>query len=424
MNLTPGQTLVISMSSGKDSTATALHLLESGVLDRHIQQGGEVRRVFLDTGWELDETYDYLDRVLVPRFGRIDRAALWVPGPGEAPPDGYDHLEPLWVTPGKTMAADRWALARVFETRMRRYSPMVRLILHKAIFAASQSRWCTDETKRRVVRGYLDTCADPVNALGLRAEESPARAALEEVEFNASWDCWLWRPILSWTREDVIAIHNRHGIAPNPLYLQGAGAGRVGCGPCVHTGRQDMRWLLDQHPDRLDLLADIERVVADIEDAPWRGKFDPPKWFQLPRQRKVRRVVTDAEDEPILDGDGGPVMTEVLEVVHACVPVAEYAAWALSEPRKGKQVAMFPNHEPPGCSIWGLCEVPQDFAPEVPSTQPATDADAALVAAAIARHGSQKATERATGVPQHRLSRASVAGQGRALSASMRERLA
>lgn len=56
--------------------------------------------------------------------------------------------------------------------------------------------------------------------------------------------------------------------------------------------------------------------------------------------------------------------------------------------------------------------------------QPATAADAALVANAVARHGSQKAAERATGVPQHRLSRASVAGQGRALSASMRERLA
>lgn len=56
-------------------------------------------------------------------------------------------------------------------------------------------------------------------------------------------------------------------------------------------------------------------------------------------------------------------------------------------------------------------------------TQPATATDAALVAAAIARYGGQKATERATGVPQHRLSRASVEGKGRALSVPMRERL-
>lgn len=336
MNLEPRHTLVISLSSGKDSTATALHLEESGVLDRHVQAGGVVKFAFWDTGWEFDEAYDYLDTVLEPRFGHIDRAALWVPGPGEALPLGYDHLEPLWATPGKTMAADRWVLAQIFEARMGRYSPMIRLLLHKAVFASSRRRFCTDELKRRVARGYLERQDDPCNALGLRAEESPARAALPDVEFAADWDCWLWRPILRWTREDVIAIHQRHGLAPNPLYLQGAGAGRVGCGPCVNTGRQDMRWLLDQHPERIELLADLEHVIAGIEDAPWRGNaLGAPSWFQLARE------------------EGG-------EVKARCVPVAEYVAWAISEPRKGGQVAMFPNHEPPGCSIWGLCEVPRE----------------------------------------------------------------
>jgi len=180
MQLTPNQTLVISLSGGKDSTATALHLLETGVIDRHVQAGGEVRRVFLDSGWELDETYRYLDEVLTPRLGQIDRAALWVPGPGEAPPEGYDHLEPLWATPGKTMAADRWALARVL-----------------------------------------------------------------------------------------------------------------------------------------------------LELPKW-ADLGSPTWFQDPT------------------GDSG-----------SCIPIDGMMAWALAEPRKGGQIAMFPHHEPPGCSIWGLCEVPR-----------------------------------------------------------------
>lgn len=55
--------------------------------------------------------------------------------------------------------------------------------------------------------------------------------------------------------------------------------------------------------------------------------------------------------------------------------------------------------------------------------QPATVEDAALVAAAVNLHGSQSAAMRATGVPQRRLSLARTAGEGRALSASMRERL-
>lgn len=54
---------------------------------------------------------------------------------------------------------------------------------------------------------------------------------------------------------------------------------------------------------------------------------------------------------------------------------------------------------------------------------PATAEDAALVAAAVERCGSQSEAARQVGVKQPRLSAASVAGQGRALSASMRERL-
>ena len=330
MNLSPNHTLVISLSGGKDSTATALHLLETGVIDRHVQAGGEVRRVFLDTGWELDETYQYLDEVLTPRLGQIDRAALWIPGPGEALPQGYDHLEPLWTTPGKTMAADRWALAQVFETRMGRYSPMIRLIFHWAMFASRVNRWCTDRTKARAVIGYLATLSDPVNVVGIRAEESAARALAVEEEFSPTYDALIWRPILRWSREDVIAIHQRHGLAPNPLYLQGAGAGRVGCRVCIHSGRKDLRWIHDQHPESIALVDDIERAIADINRPEWE-ETGAPTWFQNPT------------------GSDG-----------SCRPIADMVAWALSEPRKGGQVAMFPNHEPPGCSIWGLCEVPRE----------------------------------------------------------------
>lgn len=56
-------------------------------------------------------------------------------------------------------------------------------------------------------------------------------------------------------------------------------------------------------------------------------------------------------------------------------------------------------------------------------TQPATEADAALVAAAVARHGSQALAAKATGIKAPRLSAARLAGKGRALSATMRERL-
>ena len=51
--------LVVSVSGGKDSTATALRVIESGLSARY---------VFADTGWEAQETYDYLD-MLRARLG-------------------------------------------------------------------------------------------------------------------------------------------------------------------------------------------------------------------------------------------------------------------------------------------------------------------------------------------------------------------
>ncbi len=65
--------------------------------------------------------------------------------------------------------------------------------------------------------------------------------------------------------------------------------------------------------------------------------------------------------------------------------------------------------------------MPHRHGPKV--TQPATPEDAALVAAAVARHGSQSAAARVYHIPQPRLSAAREAGKGRALSKPQRERL-
>ena len=62
--------------------------------------------------------------------------------------------------------------------------------------------------------------------------------------------------------------------------------------------------------------------------------------------------------------------------------------------------------------------MPSHHGPKV--IQPAPQSDALLVSAAVLLYGSQARAARDTGIPAHRLSRASVAGKGRALSASHR----
>jgi len=312
--------LVISLSGGKDSTATYLHLLETGFIDRWIAKGGRVFRVFADTGWELPETYNYVNG-LETKFGKVHRVAIWVPGPDEPKPEGFDHMERMWVNPAKTMAADRHALAKLFEIRMGHYSPMVRLILHWMWFPMSKSRWCTDETKKRPLVSFMQTLDSPVNVIGIRAEESTARSKSVAFDFSDDWDCHVYRPILDFKLADVIAIHNRHGIAPNPLYLQGAGSGRVGCAPCVNSGKPGLLWLAAEHPERAKLLGDIEESMGAATGTVHH-------WF------------AGKNADGTFEG----------------WPIEKAIEWAKTG-RGGRQHILFRGEDEPGCTQWGLCEV-------------------------------------------------------------------
>lgn len=318
--------VVVSMSGGKDSTATYLYLLESGFIEKCEKQGRRVIRVFADTGWELPETYDYVEQ-LQNQFGKIHRVALWVPIAGEVCPQNFDHLHPLWATSrggnNGFMDGDKAAMAKIVEARIGRYSPMLRLIIQRGYFPTSVRRWCTDYTKKEPIVSFLSKYDDPTNTIGVRAEESPSRAKFPAWAWSDDYDCWVWRPIKHWTKSDVISIHNRFGIAPNPLYLQGSGAGRVGCGPCVFSGKNDILWLSVNHPERIKIVEDIENMLAEIS----QEQEQTPKWFCLANERGK--------------SVGVPIRTAV--------------EWSQTS-RGGRQMVMFAGEGKDGCTEWGLCE--------------------------------------------------------------------
>ena len=176
MTLTPpdprAAMVVANVSGGKDSTALSLHLAELGI---------EHRRVFADTGWEHPDTYAYLDEIEA-KIGMIERVA------------------PLL--------------------------PMEALVRKKGMFPGRMHRFCTSELKVKPINSYMAT-VDPewraIVALGIRADESAARAKLAEWEHDGNdMERWTWRPLIAWTIDDVFAIHKRHGIRLNPLYGRGA----------------------------------------------------------------------------------------------------------------------------------------------------------------------------------------------------------
>lgn len=265
--------LVVSISGGKDSTAAALALREAGL---------SFRLVFADTGWEAPETYAHLDHL-------------------------RDRLGPIHVVarPGGMLAQ-----ARAY-----------------AAFASRTQRWCTRTLKLKPIKTYLDELADMlgpvVSVVGVRAEESEARAKLRELEDDDTLDAWIWRPILRWSVADVLAIHHRHGVEVNPLYRRGHD--RVGCYPCIFASKGDLRLVAEHAPERIEEIraAEAELTALRVE----QGKEGPATFFGSRA------------------GGGG------------AIAIDEAVSWARTS-RGGRQLPLIAPPPDGGCFRWGLCEPP------------------------------------------------------------------
>jgi 3'-phosphoadenosine 5'-phosphosulfate sulfotransferase (PAPS reductase)/FAD synthetase len=290
--------VIASVSGGKDSAAMSLWLTENGI---------EHERVFCDTGWEHPDTYRYLDEVLEPKLGRIER------------------LKP----------------ERDF----------VQLVVHKGMFPSRTRRFCTSELKVKPLARYLnarmDADGDLVNAVGIRAGESAARAKMPAWEWQESFDCEVWRPLLSWSEEDVIACHTRHGLRPNPLYLRGRGVSRVGCWPCLFVRKDELRHLAEVDPGRIDQIRELEEKVQATAEARYakRGETFESLGYLRPAFFQART------------GGGGEMW-----------PIDKAVAWSRTS-HGGQQVELFASGEgDAGCMRWGLCDT--GIAPGDPEERP------------------------------------------------------
>jgi 3'-phosphoadenosine 5'-phosphosulfate sulfotransferase (PAPS reductase)/FAD synthetase len=273
--------VVAAVSGGKDSTAMCLWLRENEIPHT---------RVFADTGWEAGETYAYLDNL-------------------------RDLLGPIDVVRNSKL----WDNARPGE------GGMVELVRQKQMFPSRTRRFCTEQLKLKPLQAYMDFRAEDgpvINAIGIRSAESVARSKLTEWEWNDALDCWGWRPLISWSEQDVIDIHTRHGFAPNPLYLRGAG--RVGCYPCIFSAKAEIAALPES---RVQQIAEVERELT--ADAVRREVERPGRsFFHL-------------KLDPVTKASGS-------------VPIERVREWARTD-RGGRQMPLLDTAEP-GCMRWGLCE--------------------------------------------------------------------
>lgn len=264
---------IISYSAGKDSTALWLWARRTQLSPRRI--------VACDTRWESKLWLPYLRQV----EGLLG--------------------EPVAVVSAEVGFAERVRKHNTFPGRLNR-------------------RWCTQELKLEPFRDEVDrireeTGDDVTVVVGVRAEESEDRAKMPEREWSDFYDCEVWRPLITWTLEQVIAEHHEANIPLNPLYL--TGAERVGCYPCIKAGKVELRHVARHEPERIEEIRELERETNTTMFC-----------LEAPRRKGSERKLIPT-------------------------PIDEMIKWAQTE-RGGHRLMLPMFQEPSGCARWGICERP------------------------------------------------------------------
>lgn len=196
---------ILALSGGKDSAALAVYMR-----DKHPEI--ELEYVFTDSGCELPETYEYLDRI---------RAVL--------------NIDITVIKPEKSWD-DYWRLYKVKKT----------LNCHVTYLPTPKDRWCTEVLKLIPYKKWLsETYPNFVihSYVGLRADEKRERKG-----FNANENLCPHYPFINdgITYQDVKRILTEVGLGLPSYYKWRK---RSGCYFCFFQTKQEWLGLYDNHPD-------------------------------------------------------------------------------------------------------------------------------------------------------------------------------
>ena len=150
---------------------------------------------------------------------------------------------------------------------------LIEAVERRGRFPSPSVRWCTSDHKRgpieRELRRYLK--ANPrfagmlVNAMGIRAEESPARSRAPTWKANRrnskagrTWFDWL--PVFDFTRDQVFAVIRDAGQTPHPAYAMGMS--RLSCVFCIMASRTDLRTAAQLQPGLYRTYARLEQRIG------------------------------------------------------------------------------------------------------------------------------------------------------------------
>ncbi|HIG73039.1 MAG TPA: phosphoadenosine phosphosulfate reductase [Bacteroidetes bacterium] len=229
---------VVAFSGGKDSSALAIYLHDPERWRRALGKTGLPPRapleapeyVFCDTGTELEETYDYLNRLETYLGTPIQRLAADAP-PGETP---FDHY----------------------------------LKLYRGFLPSPQMRWCTRKLKLEPYERHVGD--DPViSYVGIRADE-PDRVGYISTKPTIQTVFPFKEDGI--VKEDVYRILEDSGMG-RPAYYDWRS--RSGCYFCFFQRRSEWVGLLENHPELFERAMAYEREDPETGERYTWGDAEP-----------------------------------------------------------------------------------------------------------------------------------------------------
>jgi 3'-phosphoadenosine 5'-phosphosulfate sulfotransferase (PAPS reductase)/FAD synthetase len=160
-----------------------------------------------------------------------------------------------------------------FEVVKRPQGDLLDHVLARGKWPSPSARYCTSDHKRgpvttlftRLTRELNGRHARILNCLGLRAEESPARAKrvpfeLDRRDSNGKRTVFTWLPIHDWTTAQVWERIRQSGVPYHPAY--DLGMPRLSCCFCIFSPREALMLAGKHNPDLLARYVEVEKRIG------------------------------------------------------------------------------------------------------------------------------------------------------------------
>lgn len=308
---------IVSVSGGKDSTATAL-------LAKERFGAGALSFVFCDTGNEHEQTYAYV-RDYLPKV--LGAPIVWL----RADFTQEIAAKRMFIARDQRIGRRngrrlRWtnkAKRRAIAVLQPTGNPYLDLCLWKGRFPSRKAQFCTEHLKTNLLvehqLTFIDAGAKVWSWQGIRRDESANRRDAKRIEHQGA-GLYAYRPIVDWTAQQTVDFVRSRGVRLNPLYQQGMT--RVGCLPCINASKGEVGEIARRFPEHIERIEEWERIVALAAKRQGASFFPDPDRDAHLNKRGIRNVVQ----------------------------------WSRTT-RGGKQFSLLTPQEPTSCSSsYGLCE--------------------------------------------------------------------